>query len=410
MYPEVLTVPYRWVVLAIGTAAQMAFSAVYLGIAVLAPELQQRFDLSLAETGVLIAAVSAGSMSTPLAWGLLVDRIGERLVIALGLGCSAAALVAAGEADDFVWLVAALVVAGAGGSCVMSATGRAVAGWFDERQRGLALGLRQTGVPLGGAAAAATLPAVVSAAGIDAAFYLLAGLCLLAAAAGAAGLREPRGHDLVRGGERLGPRPLRDPRIWSLSLGGALLACAQASIVGFTVLFLHSSHGVSVGRAAVVLVAIQLLGTIGRVASGHWSDRYGDRLRPLVGLATAISLALALVAALAQAPLGALVPALIIAGGLAMSWNALAFAATIELAGRLRSGAALGLQQSAVGGVNAAMPLAFAPLVAATSWQFAYAIVAAFPLAAVMVLRWLHVKAVPRCARPVSAARPTGHT
>src|SRR5581483_8003991 len=45
---------YRWVVLAVGTAAQTAFLSVFLGVAVIAPALRERYDLSLSGTGVII--------------------------------------------------------------------------------------------------------------------------------------------------------------------------------------------------------------------------------------------------------------------------------------------------------------------------------------------------------------------
>lgn len=380
---------YRWVVLALGTGAQTAFSAVYLGVAVLAPELQDHFGLSLAATGILIASVNAGSLLTLLAWGLLVDRVGERAVTAGGLTGSAAALVAAAHAPGIVWLVVLLVLAGACGSCVNSATGRAVAGWFDARERGLALGLRQTGVPVGGALSALSLPPIAAAAGIDAAFETLAAVCLVAAAACAIGLREPRPGQEAAASPGPAGSPLRDAQIWLLSTGGALLACAQSCIVGFTVLFLHSEHGLSTARAGAALAAIQLLGTTGRVVLGRVSDRSRDRLGPLLAVAVALTVALGATAALARAPVGVVAPLLIVAGGLAMSWNALAFTATVEIAGRLRSGAALGLQQSLIGGVNTFVPLAFAPLVAGTSWQLGFAVVALCPLAALPVLRTL---------------------
>jgi sugar phosphate permease len=391
---------YRWVVLAIGTFGQIAFSAVYLGTAVLAPELQRELGLELAETGIVIGAVNFGSLCALVGWGLLVDRYGERRVMTAGLGMAALALAAAAQMKSVAGLVAALVAAGAAGSGVMSATGRAVAGWFEDRQRGLALGLRQTGVPLGGAFAAATLPVIVSAGGVGAAFWFLAGVSAVAAVAGAVWLREPEAHELAADDVGIVERPLRDRRLWSLTVGGALLACAQASVIGFTVLFLHSAHHMSLGSAAAVLASIQALGTIGRIVTGVWSDRQGDRLRPLVGIATATSVTLAATAALASAPLAALLPVLILTGGLAMSWNGLAFTATVEFAGRLRSGAALGLQQSALGGVNAFLPLAFAPLVAGTSWGLGFAVVAALPLAGALVLRPL--------ARQTRAAVPAG--
>ena len=55
-----------------------------------------------------------------------------------------------------------LVLAGALGASVNAASGRAVMGWFHARERGLALGIRQTAIPIGGAAAAAGLPWLAS--------------------------------------------------------------------------------------------------------------------------------------------------------------------------------------------------------------------------------------------------------
>jgi sugar phosphate permease len=382
-------VRYRWTVLAIGTGAQAAFSAMYLGPAVLAPALQDRFDLSLSETGVLLATVNAGALVTLLAWGLLADRIGDRLVAACGLTGAAAALLAASYAEGVASLAAFLVLAGAAGSSVNTATGRAVMAWFDERERGLALGLRQTAVPVGGGLAAVGLPLIVGAAGVGAAFRSLAAFCLLMAAVSLAGLRE--GPELPRALESLEAirHPLRDPRVWSLSVGGGFLVGAQAAVVGFTVLFLHSARGLSTAQAGAVLAGIQALGAAGRIGFGRWSDRSGERIRPLLGIAATISVALALTAALADARLVALVPALILAGAFATSWNGLAFTAAAELAGPRRAGAALGFQQSVVILVNSLTPLVFAPLVAASSWQAAFAAFAVLPLVGLWMLRGL---------------------
>jgi len=51
---------YRWVVLAAGTAAQAAFSALLIGLPVLAPALRERYGLSLAEVGLALSSVGSG--------------------------------------------------------------------------------------------------------------------------------------------------------------------------------------------------------------------------------------------------------------------------------------------------------------------------------------------------------------
>ena len=56
-------------------------------------------------------------------------------------------------------LFALLVLAGAVGASVNSASGRAVMHWFAPSERGLALGIRQTAIPLGGLIVALVLPA-----------------------------------------------------------------------------------------------------------------------------------------------------------------------------------------------------------------------------------------------------------
>jgi MFS family permease len=70
----------------------------------------------------------------------------------------------------------------------------------------------------------------------------------------------------------------------------------------------------------------------------------------------------------------------------ALSWNGLSFAATAETAGRARSGAAIGLQQTflAAGGLSA--PIGFAAVVHQTSWRVAFALAAATPLIGYVLL------------------------
>ena len=64
---------------------------------------------------------------------------------------------------------------------------------------------------------------------------------------------------------------------------------------------------------------------------------------------------------LLEAPLWLLVPSLVVAGVLGLSWNGLSFTAAAEAAGRARSGAAIGLQQTFLSAGAIVAPIAFAP-------------------------------------------------
>ena len=341
----------------------------------LAPELRAHYDLTLGQTGVVLAATSIGMTPTLLPWGLLADRVGERLVLASGLAASAAALAGAAFAGAFTTLVLLLVVSGACGASVNAASGRAVMQWFPRSERGLALGIRQTNVPIGGLVASLVLPPLAASAGLRPALLTLAGACAAGALAGAAFLRDPAERP-----EAALTRPLRDPAIWRLSWGSGLLCIGQTATMSFTVLFLHSARGWSTGAAAAVLAASQVLGAAFRIGAGHWSDRLGARIALMRRLGLGIAATLLAVALLTRAPGWLLAPALVVAGGFGLSWNGLSFTAAAEIAGTAASGAAIGLQQTVLGIVGAIAPVAFAAVVSGTSWRVAFLASAVCPL------------------------------
>ncbi|MET1010097.1 MAG: MFS transporter [Gaiellaceae bacterium] len=376
---------YRWTILALGTVAQASYSAVFLGIPVLAPELREEYGLTLTEIGVVIAAVSIGSMFTLLPWGLLTDRLGERKVLGTGLAASSVALVIAAFSSSYGVLVAMLVLAGAAGASVNAASGRAVMGWFAPSQRGFALGIRQTALPLGGAAAALCLPPIAAVGGTQAGLLVLAGACLATALAGAIGLREAPPEEAGEVGDFV--HPLRDGRMWRIAVGSGLIVVAQISILAFTVLFLHGVRGLSTAAAAGIFALMQLAGAALRIIVGRWSDRVGARIVPLLKLAFSFSVAIAVSAALTSAPLALFLPAFIAAGALSQSWNGLSFTAAAEIAGRSRAGAALGFQQTALSVASAFAPPLFAILVESTSWGLAFGLAAALPLLGAGLMR-----------------------
>ena len=184
----------RWVVLAVGTAAQAATAMYFLGLAAVTPALRDHFGLSLAGAGTMIGAISVGLVATLILWGSATDRFGERPVMAVGLAGSAGGLGLAAAFTDPLAAGALLVLAGASGASVNAASGRAVLTWFPAQRRGLAMAVRQTSVPVGTALAAIALPPVAAAGGVPAVFLTLAGACLVAALAVAVWIREPDGH------------------------------------------------------------------------------------------------------------------------------------------------------------------------------------------------------------------------
>ena len=378
---------YRWAVLAAGTFSQTSFSALAIGLPVLVPTLRDEYDLTLGQIGVVLGAEWVGALVTMLPWGIAADRFGERVVLALGLAACSGFLVGAAYAPSYGSLVVLLALAGGAGASVNSASGRAVMHWFGADERGLALGVRQTAVPLGGLIAALAIPQLITPGDATAGFLFFAALCAVGAVVGAAVIRGGGGaheHELERSTVL---RTLRDGRLWRLSIGAGVYVYSQIAVIGFGVVFLHDEHGLTERDAALVLAASQVLAVGFRIGTGRWSDVVGSRVGPLRQVGVVIAIGLAPTAALSGGPLWLLVPVLALAGGLSMGWNALAFAAAAELAGAARSGAAIGFQQSVLSGVGIVAPIVFAASVSGTSWAVAFLLAALVPLAGRLVLR-----------------------
>jgi sugar phosphate permease len=383
-------------VLAAGTLAQASFSATSVGLPALSPTLKSDYGLTLTETGVVLAAVGIGMLLTLLAWGLVADRVDERWVIATGLTGAAGLLVVASTTDSFAAVTVTLIGVGALGASVNAASGRAIMAWFPSTELGLALGIRQTAIPIGGALGAAVLPVLGSTGGTRVAFLFLGGACLAGALVAAVFIRGG-----LRGEPEIGEvtRPVHERFMWLLGTGTGLFLVAQIGITGFVVLFLHEHRGLSKEAAGAVLAGIYVLAIAARIGSGTISDRLGSRLGPLRTIGVALAIFTACVAAAIDAPLALLIPLFIVAGVLSMSWNGLAYAAAAEAAGAAHTGAALGFQQTLLGVVVAGAP----PVVAAVaghSWRLAFFLAAAGPALGVVVLQSLRERSsAPRRAR-----------
>jgi sugar phosphate permease len=375
---------YRWVVLAAGVVAQASSAAVLQGLPGLAPKLRDEYDLGLTGLGVLLACVTFGLVATLVLWGAAADRFGERRVMTSGLVLAALALVAATRTTTVGPLMATLVVAGAAGASVNAASGRAVLGWFPPAQRGFAMGVRQTALPIGAGVAAAVLPPLAAARGLDAAFLAMAGASGFAAVVVLVLVREAPGAAVRVAGDL---SPARDPRIRRMGAVSALLVVPQFLVVAFVVVYLVDEQAFAVATAALVLALVQFGGGAGRIVAGRWSDRLGVRLRPLRRLGVATAALFVALTGLTATGTPAVVPLLVVGGVVAISWNGLAFTAVGEMAGPGRAGTALGLQNTAVA-VGAALT---APVLGAvvdrTAWSVGFALAAAAAGAAVLLLR-----------------------
>ena len=373
----------RWVILGVAVAAQAAMSALVYGPPFVLPQLRAEEGLSLTEASLLVVAPMLGMLLTMIVWGALADRFGERLVMAVGMLGSAAAGLVAAWAPGVVGLGVALFVAGLFSASISAASGRAVLGWFDVSQRGLAMGIRQTCTPLGVGVAALTLPPAAVVWGYRGALVVPALLCLAAGVAVALLLKNPprpAAKEVAATGS-----PYRAARLWRVHGASALLVGPQFIASAFALTYLVAEQGWNAVAAGAVVAVAQVVGAGARVVAGVWSDRARSRMRPMRTIAV-----LAGGSMLLWAVGDAVAPWLALTGLLAtlvvsVMDNGLGFTASAELAGPYWAGRAIGVQNTGQGVVGLAVAPLFAALATALPWPWALAIAAAMPVLAVAV-------------------------
>ena len=385
--PSSVQPPRRWLMLALGTAAQTVASTLLYGLPFLLPALLRDTGLTLPQAGALVAAPSLGLVLTLILWGAFADRYGERLALWVGLGLTGLLGLAAAPIATAWVRGLLLVLVGAAGASVNAASGRLVMGWFGADQRGMAMGVRQMGQPLGVAVAALALPPLARAGGIALALAVPAGLCLVVAGVLLALAADPPRPPREPGTGTVRPRsPYRGSRaLVRVHLASSLLVVPQFATATFSAEFLVSQRHWDAAGAGRVLAVVALGGALGRLAVGRWSDRVRSRLRPMrqVAWLSAVTMALVAVAIAAGSPL--VLAALAAASVVSVTDNGLGFTATAELAGTAWSGRALGTQNTAQ---NIAAFLT-GPLVGALAagggYGLAFAACVAFPLLGAVV-------------------------
>ncbi|PPA73374.1 MFS transporter [Achromobacter spanius] len=445
---------HRWKVLAVGVAANAAFSAAAAGLPTTAVFMRAGYRLDNDQLGLALGLMGLGVALFELPWGLLTDRWGDRPVLLTGLSATAAALAwlsvfaspTAGVVPSLWLLAAGLVLVGVLGGSVNGASGRAVMAWFGDSERGLAMSIRQTAVPLGGGLGALLLPWLAARSGFAAVFGALAAMCAAAAVLAVCWLRDPgglRGPGGLRAAARVtaepdlteldqieavqaGPAsaepapapatatatahaapgrhaaarpptrgPLRDARVWRAAAAIGLMCCPQFAVLTFATVFLHDFSQADIGTLTAVMVAVQLGAMVARIASGRWTDRHGNRrafLRRCAQLSALMFAALGAVAWLVSGgpttPGAVLATAALLtaAGVCASAWHGVAYTELATLAGVNRAGTALGMANSCVYLGLFLTPVALPHVVAASSWPAAWVLAGVAMLAALPLL------------------------
>jgi sugar phosphate permease len=376
----------KWFMLGLGMLAQTAGAVFINGAAFLIPALHDDMGLSFATAGILVAMPTVGIMLTLIAWGVLVDRVGEKLVLAIGLGLTALASVAAYFTTSLPILGLCLLVGGMAAASANSASGRVVVGWFPPKQRGLAMGIRQMSVPLGVAIAAMTIPSISRDHGVGSALLVPAVICGLGAILCLGVVDPPRPDRAAAEKQGLLVNPYRtSSQLWRIHSTSILLVVPQYVVWTYALVWLMSDRGWSAASAGALVTATQILGALGRMGVGALSDRVGSRMRPLrwVAVSTTVTMLVLAITNWMDSPVSIVV--MVVASVVTVAPNGLAFTAVAEFAGPYWSGRALGMQNTGQYIAASLVPPAFGVL-AAVSFHVAFLVSSIFPALSVPVI------------------------
>ncbi len=383
---------YPWIVLLASFLVQTSAALGFRGLSPLAPFLVDDLGLTRSQFGFLVTATTVGATLTLILAGNLSDRFGVRGMFLLALVASGAFLVVGGLAPDYGWLLGALALFGLGFGFALPPTTRAIVDWFPHRRRGLPMGIKQTGLAVGGVICGFVVPPLSFAMGWRGALIAL-GLATMASGVLAWLLYRDRQHRPDSGDTA--PRApfskvLRDRDLLLLSGVTCLYAAVQLSILGFLVLFLGERVGLAAAGAGMLLALAEGTGVVGRIGWGVVSDTlFGGRRKVVMGIIGVLAglSCLALATMGPDTPMALLVAVLALAGISAVGWNGINMIFVAEIAGKQSSATAAGVNLTASYlGIIVGPPL-FGLVVDATgSYTTAFQLGAAISVVALLLL------------------------
>jgi MFS family permease len=159
-----------WLILASIALARAGFGYQYQTVASLGPELIQLFRLDYADLGTLIGTFMLLGAFLALPLGLLARRIGDRLVLGVGIGLMVVGPVISAAAVDPAGIGLGRSIAGAGAVAMIVLQNKVIADWFSGRRFMWAISVSVAAYPIGVGLAQLVLPPLVRGLGWQAAF------------------------------------------------------------------------------------------------------------------------------------------------------------------------------------------------------------------------------------------------
>ena len=256
----------KWL-LAAGTLIASLGNMGFISLVIVVPFATANLGSSLIAVSLILPMVYLGTAILSPRCGKWADRYGAVRVTAGGLVLAGLGLVLSAGASGYSLFLGGALVIGFGYAGI--AAGTSVLVFPDtERRRGLIMGIKQSGFPIGGFLAGVVIPWISVATSWRVALLVVVGMEAVAAALVCLLLREPRRDRLAqsrKSAQQYCLRPMPG------NLFGFFMAAAQITVMGMLVIYL-TAWGLDPTVAALSLSLSLGLAVAMRVAWGFISD------------------------------------------------------------------------------------------------------------------------------------------
>jgi MFS family permease len=262
---------------------------VALGFGIVAPALPvfaRDFGVGRAAAGAVISVFAVMRILGAFPAGIVIDRVGERIVMTTGIAIVAASSVLAGLAQNYAQLITLRGIGGLGSAMFSVSALSLLVRMVPNQQRGRAMGMWQGGFLIGGITGP-VLGSAVTGVSIRLPFFLYAGTLALAGTTAIVALRSTPLADKAAPGsvpqttlrQALRDRAYRAALIANFADSWGAIGVRSALIPLFVIDVLHK-HSIYTGLGFLVVTAVN--GTM-LLPAANYADRFGRKPLLLAG-------------------------------------------------------------------------------------------------------------------------------
>ncbi|MHB0803152.1 MFS transporter [Bacillus thuringiensis] len=280
---------YKWVMLIFATVAQTTATLITYGVGAFALFWKEEYALTNTEIGLLVSVVNIGPLFCMLFVGRLLDQYNEKLLISISSFLLGGSFLLTNMVNGFNGLLFVLLLVGTFYSVSQPGGSKVIMKWFSKENRGLAMGIRQAGIPIGGTLAGVLIPFLTIKYNMAYAVNSIACICIIGGFLFFIFYKEPYIQEKVKQ-ERSKlsfwmqlKEVMCKKELYAIYITGICMISLQMVLVVHFIKFLVLEQSITLILAGKVFSVMFFSGMVGRVILAATSDLFykGNRRTPL---------------------------------------------------------------------------------------------------------------------------------